>query len=77
MPETAEQLVGKTGRLTVRVKGDEQPGELVLRVGGMTEQYLAYCSDRIEAGSVVLVVHHRGARSVDVVPWQLAPGDTT
>jgi hypothetical protein len=61
--------VGKVGRVLVRIRGGDAPGEVVLTVSGSPETYLAYGDDGIEVGSDVLVVANRGGRSVEVVPW--------
>ena len=68
-----ERLVGKVGRVVVRVRGGELPGEVVLTVAGSPETYLAYSDEEVPVGSQVLVVDVREARRVDVVPWQIAP----
>ncbi|MCW2725861.1 MAG: hypothetical protein JWN35_2782 [Frankiales bacterium] len=65
--------MGKVGRVIVRVRGEDSPGEVLLTVAGAPETYLAYSPDVIASGSEVLVVHDRGARGVDVVPWEIAP----
>jgi hypothetical protein len=61
--------VGKVGRVLVRIRGGDSPGEVVLTVAGSPETYLAYGDDGIDVGSDVLVVANRGGRSVEVVPW--------
>jgi hypothetical protein len=62
-------LVGKVGRVLVRIRGGDAPGEVVLTVAGSPETYLAYGDDGIDVGADVLVVANRGGRSVEVVPW--------
>lgn len=64
--------MGKVGRVVVRVRGDDAPGEVVVIVDGAPETYLAYGRDEITVGSQVLVVGSRGARRLDVVPWEIA-----
>jgi hypothetical protein len=64
--------VGKVGRVLVRVRGGEAPGEVVVSVAGAPETYLAYGADGIAVGQDVLVVSARGGRGVDVVPWDIA-----
>jgi hypothetical protein len=61
--------VGKVGRVLVRIRGGDAPGEVVLTVAGSPETYLAYGDDGIDVGADVLVVANRGGRSVEVVPW--------
>jgi hypothetical protein len=64
--------VGKVGRVLVRIRGGDAPGEVVVSVSGSPETYLAYGADGIPVGSDVLVVGSRGGRGVDVVPWDIA-----
>jgi hypothetical protein len=61
--------VGKVGRVLVRVRGGDAPGEVLVTVAGSPETYLAYGDDGIDVGADVLVVANRGGRSVEVVPW--------
>jgi nucleotide-binding universal stress UspA family protein len=62
-------LIGKVGRVLVRIREGDPPGEVVLQVGGSPETYLAYCDDMVPVGADVLVVGVRGGRRLDVVPW--------
>ncbi|MDT7546591.1 MAG: hypothetical protein QOE99_2701 [Actinomycetota bacterium] len=67
--------VGKVGRVLVRVRGGDAPGEVLVTVAGSPETYLAYGDDGIAVGTDVLVVGSRTGRGVDVVPWHIAaPG---
>ena len=65
-------LVGRTGRVVVRVRGGDVPGEVVLNVHGLPETYLAYSTDELPIGSHVLVIGTRGGRRIDVEPWSFA-----
>ena len=64
-----QELVGRVGSVTHRVRGGEQPGEICVVVGGLPQQLLAYCPTAVPAGAPVLVVRVRGPRQVDVEPW--------
>jgi nucleotide-binding universal stress UspA family protein len=64
--------VGKVGRVVVRIRGGESPGEVRLVLAGTPETYVAYCDDEVSVGADVLVIGFRGARRVDVVPWEIA-----
>jgi hypothetical protein len=64
-----EELVGKVGEVMVRIPGGEGVGEVSLLVDGMRELYLAHAPAEVPVGRRVLVVHHRGDRTVDVEPW--------
>jgi len=72
---TGQTLVGKVGLVTVRVRGGELPGEIRLVVQGIPHYYIAYCGQAIAVGEHVLVVNSRGARQVDVEPWQQSGPD--
>jgi membrane protein implicated in regulation of membrane protease activity len=67
---TGQTLVGKVGLVTVRVRGGPLPGEVRLVVQGIPHYYIAYCGQALAVGERVLVINNRGARQVDVEPWQ-------
>lgn len=62
-------VVGQVGTLTVGTRGGGGPGEVLLKVRGGSESYLAWSETPIPRGAAVLVVEARGARTVSVVPW--------
>jgi membrane protein implicated in regulation of membrane protease activity len=64
-----QQLVGKVGSVTHRVRGGERPGEVRVVVGGLPHHYLAFCPIAVPVGAQVLVVNVRGPRQLDVEPW--------
>lgn len=64
-----EELLGKLGEVVVRIEGGNEPGEVSLLVDGIRERYFALARDEVPVGRRVLVVHHRGDRTVDVEPW--------
>lgn len=66
--------VGRVGRLAVAVRGDDAPGEVEVVLDGTSERWIAYASTPVARSTTVLVVAERGARGVDVVPWELFPG---
>jgi hypothetical protein len=61
------------GVITVATRGTDGPGEVLLRVGGGTEAYLAYSEEPLPRGSEVLVFNCRGTRSVDVMQFDSEP----
>jgi hypothetical protein len=67
----SEELVGKVGEVVVRVRGGDRPGEVVVLMSGAPEHYLAHAHEELPVGRRVLVVHDRGDRRVDVVPWDV------
>ena len=68
-----QQLVGRIGRVTHRVRGGASPGEIRVVVEGIPHYYIAYCVEPVAVGEEVLVINARGAQQVDVEPWS-APG---
>lgn len=64
-----ESLIGTIGVLIIATRGAKGPGEVLLKVRGGSEAYLAYSTEPIPKGSTVLVINNRGRRSVDVSAW--------
>jgi hypothetical protein len=69
-----ESAVGCTGRLTVATRGADGPGEVLVKMRGGTEAYLAWSEQPLPRGATVLVFNSRGERTVDVMEWN-DPGD--
>jgi hypothetical protein len=67
------EVTGKVGRVIVRVRGPKGPGEVLVRVRGGSEAFIAYSDRVIERDTDVLVVASRGQRAVDVEPWPYGP----
>ena len=72
---TGQTLVGRTGVVTTRVRGGDLPGEVKVVVAGLPHYYVAYGPHPLPVGATVLVIHSRGARKIDVEPWD-GPGTT-
>ena len=64
-----QSLIGSIGVLAVATRGQAGPGEVLLKVRGGTEAYLAWSIDPIPKGATVLVIESRGTRTVDVSEW--------
>ena len=64
-----QSLIGSIGVLLVATRGKAGPGEVLLKIRGGTEAYLAWSSNPIPKGATVLVIETRGARTVDVSEW--------
>ena len=62
-------LIGCIGVLTVATRGPAGPGEVLVKIRGGREAYIAWSSDPIQRGSTVLVIESRGTRAVDVSEW--------
>jgi hypothetical protein len=63
-----DSVVGRPAYVTVAIPGGSKAGEVLLRVRGGTESYIAYADDAVGVGSQVIVLADRGARSVFVAP---------
>ena len=64
-----QSLIGSIGVLLVATRGKAGPGEVLLKIRGGTEAFLAWSIDPIPQGATVLVIESRGARTVDVSEW--------
>ncbi|ATL28931.1 hypothetical protein [Streptomyces formicae] len=64
-----EAVIGCTGELVLGTRGDAGPGEVLVRVRGGTETFLAWSADPLPRGATVLVTESRGSRQVDVIKW--------
>ncbi|HYA44051.1 MAG TPA: hypothetical protein VED59_00470 [Acidimicrobiales bacterium] len=66
--EDHDTVVGKIARVTIAIPGGNTPGEVLVRVRGGSESYIAYSLEAVDRGIEVVVLADRGARSVDVAP---------
>jgi hypothetical protein len=64
-----QSLIGSIGVLIVATRGNAGPGEVLLKIRGGTEAYLAWSINPIPRGATVLVIESRGTRTVDVSEW--------
>jgi len=64
-----EAVIGLVGELLVGTRGAGGPGEVLVRVRGGSETFLAWSEETLPRGTPVLVVESRGARQVDVIAW--------
>ena len=64
-----ESLIGSIGVIAIATRGAHGPGEVILRVRGGSEAYLAWSAEPIPRGATVLVIESRGIRTVDVSEW--------
>jgi hypothetical protein len=71
-----EACIGTVGVLTVATRGDAGPGEVLIKIRGGTEAFLAWSEKPLPRGATVLVIESRGARAVDVIEWEDALGDS-
>ena len=68
--------IGCTGVLVVGTRGAKGPGEVLVKIRGGSEAFLAFSDEPLAKGTTVLVVDTRGARSVGVTPWTDPWGDS-
>ena len=71
-----EDCVGSVGVLIVATRGRDGPGEVLIKIRGGTEAFLAWSEKPLPRGATVLVVESRGARAVDVIEWEDVHGDS-
>ena len=64
-----DSLIGTIGVIIIVICGVKGFGEVLLKIRGGSEAYLAYSTEPIPKGSIVLVINNRGTRSVDVSAW--------
>lgn len=64
-----EAVIGCTGELLIGTRGSAGPGEILVRVRGGSETFLAWSQEPLPTGATVLVIDSRGRREVDVVEW--------
>jgi hypothetical protein len=62
-------VIGSIGILLVGTRGSKGPGEVLVKIRGGSEAYIAWSPAPIPRGATVLVIESRGARSVDVSEW--------
>lgn len=64
-----DAVIGCTGELLIGTRGPAGPGEVLVRVRGGSEAFLAWSDEPLARGRTVLVVESRGSRQVDVIAW--------
>ena len=72
---TDEACIGTVGVLTVATRGEAGPGEVLIKIRGGSEAFLAWSEKPLPRGATVLVIDSRGARTVDVIEWEDSLGD--
>lgn len=68
-------VVGCLGVLALGTRGQDGPGEVLVKISGGTESYLAWSDRPLPRGTTVLVLESRGARAVQVSAWHDSPSD--
>jgi hypothetical protein len=62
-------LIGCIGVLTVATRGPGGPGEVLVKIRGGREAFIAWSTEPIRRGATVLIIESRGSRAVDVSEW--------
>jgi hypothetical protein len=62
-------LIGSIGVLSIGTRGPDGPGEVMIRIRGGVECYVAWSPEALPRGTTVLVIESRGTRTVDVSEW--------
>jgi hypothetical protein len=63
------EALGRVGVLIIGTRGPNGPGEVLIKIRGGSESFLAYSEHTLAKGTAVLVVESRGARAVNVIRW--------
>jgi len=71
-----ESSIGRVGVLSVATRGGDGPGEVLIKIRGGSEAFLAWSDKPLPKGATVLVIESRGARAVDVIEWQDVLGES-
>ena len=71
-----ESSIGCVGVLSVGTRGADGPGEVLIKIRGGSEAFLAWSDTPLPKGVTVLVIESRGARAVDVIEWEDVLGDS-
>ena len=64
-----ESAIGTVGVLVVASRGPAGPGEVLIRIRGGSERYLARSETPLPKGTTVLIIDYLGPRTVDVMAW--------
>jgi hypothetical protein len=71
-----ESSIGRVGVLTVGTRGERGPGEVLIKIRGGSEAFLAWSQTPLPKGATVLVIESRGERALDVIEWEDVLGDS-
>ncbi|MEV7603362.1 hypothetical protein AB0O91_38940 [Kitasatospora sp. NPDC089797] len=64
-----QAVIGCPGVLVIGTRGAAGPGEVLVRIRGGSETFLAWSEEPLPVGAAVLVIESRGSRQVDVIEW--------
>jgi hypothetical protein len=66
--------IGCEGVITVGTRGKAGPGEVLVKIRGGSETFIAWSDSPLPKGTTVLVIESRGTRTVDVMEWTVPLG---
>jgi hypothetical protein len=61
--------IGCIGVIIVATRGQAGPGEVLVKIRGGSEAFIAWSPEPLAKGTTVLVINERGSRAVDVSAW--------
>jgi hypothetical protein len=61
--------IGCIGTIIIATRGTAGPGEVLVKIRGGSEAFIAWSPEPLAQGTTVLVIEDRGERAVDVSPW--------
>jgi hypothetical protein len=64
-----DSLIGAIGVVIIATRGAQGPGEVLVKIRGGSEAFIAWSAEPIPRGKTVLVINNRGTRTVDGSPW--------
>ena len=64
-----ESVIGTIGLVVIATRGAAGPGEVLVRIRGGSERFLAWSATPLPKGTTVLVTDYRGPRTVEVMKW--------
>jgi len=67
---------GEVGVLIVGTRGERGPGEVLVKIRGGSETFIAWSEDPLPKDTPVLIIEDRGGRTVDVVKWDTLSSDS-
>jgi hypothetical protein len=62
-------VVGCIGVVIVATRGAAGPGEVLVKIRGGSEAFIAWSPEPLPRGTTVLVIESRGKRTVDISEW--------
>ncbi len=61
--------IGCIGKIIVATRGEAGPGEVLVKIRGGSEAFIAWSREPLLKGTTVLVIDERGSRAVEVSAW--------